>query len=632
MIQLLTKHKFRRFLLRCSSLQLASILMASIALLYAGSWLEQSVPWWLILLSGLLALVLLCVALRVVPVVWRDMVYFRNISRLERMPAMQNYVSWQIKQTPQELAARCRTVLAQQAYGVLQEQTNGMTMISAMKGKLNRLGFILIHLAGMVILLGALLDSDLWLRYQIWSGKLSPVSRSMPTNEMSVESTIGARSGLAFQGSGHLLPGQISDELKVSTEQGELVKHLPYAVVVNAVELNTEQLLLENNFLTHIAVLDPRLDKPVTAVLGINRPFRYRGLNYYQQAIADGGSELTVTMWPLTHARATPLKFRSQVKAERRLQTRLGTISIVFSDLNPRNVMNMQTEPTASPEFKNIGPSLYYSISDELSREREFINYMLPVLQNGRYFFISGVKESDAASFRFLHIPIDQNGGPELFLELHAALHDQIKVDKAIQKVLRDAGKTAKSAEHKALQTTMAELVALFRQGGFRTLDESIGRRVDKVNYQQSSELSYKLVRSLLYALYIELDDHGRQAGEQIDESALLFFEDAILALSGLAEIDAPFYIQLEDIDYKPLVKLLVSYKPGEPLVFIGWFILLSGMLASFYSYHRRIWLVLKNDEAGTLVSMAGMSSRHRKQFADEFAGLFAQLQKQLEP
>lgn len=620
-----TQRKLRFILLRCSSLPLASILLSAMAVVFVSYRSDRAEPWWLLSLSGLLSAALVTVLLRVGPVMWRDLTHYRRLRRVSSIHSMHNHAAWRINKSPYILAERCHAVLEQQRYRIRQGRQDGMILISAMKGGLDRLGFILVHAAMILILLGTLMDSDLWLRYQLASGRLRAETHTLPLNEMIGAGRLGSRSRIAFQGTGLLHVGQITDEVKVDTRWGVLARQLPFAVTVNAVELDANQTLQENNFLTRLAILDPQRDQPVTAVLGVNQPFHYRGLDYYQQAIIDGGSELTVSMWPLAHAQSTPLKFRSRVGAERRLQTRQGTINIVFSDLKPRNVMAMQENIKKAAEYKSIGPSLYYRVRDQDFREREYINYMLPVLQDGRYFYISGIRDDSAEPFRFLHLPVDRDGGLDLFFALHAALFDQARIDKAVNKVLADAGRTAMTTERNELRRTLLEQVSLFRQGGLAAINKNVTERVAKANIAQSLQLTHKLVRSLLYALFVELEQGP--AGSPPTETDVLFFEDAMPALAGMAEVAMPFYIQLQDMLYKPAVSLLISYKPGASLFFTGWSVLLFGLLAGFSAYHRRLWVLFRTEDDLTTVTVAGMGNRQGHAFAREFNQLSARLQ-----
>ncbi len=287
MSRLLHNHQLRFLLLRCSSLQLATILLTALVVVVASFVFKQAEPGWLILLSGLLAGAMLCVLWRVGPLMWRDLTHYRNLKHTSRIQSMHHYVTWRFNQAPQKLIEHCCDALVEQQYVIKQTQQESLTLLTAMRGRLNRLGFILIHGAGLLILLGAFLDSDLRLRYQISTGQLITESRSIPLNDMAEHSRIGSRSVIAFQGNEQLLSGQTTDEVRVITREGVLTKHLPFAVAILGVELDARQFLQEHNFLTRIAVLDPHLDEPVRAVLGNNRSFHYRGLDYYQQSVME---------------------------------------------------------------------------------------------------------------------------------------------------------------------------------------------------------------------------------------------------------------------------------------------------------------------------------------------------------
>jgi len=625
MNRLIKNRKYRLLLLRCSSLPLATVLLTGMAILSASRVFALGEWAWLILLGSLLALAIMAVLLRTGPDVWRDVFHYRRLSQPARMRAMQHHVAWSYQRPSQLLIEHCEIILAEQAYACIQTRQDGVSVLSATRGRWNRLSFILTHIASLLILMGLLLDSDLWLRYQSATGQLHAETRPIPLNEMAVQSRIKANSSMAFQAYAQLQPGQKADEVRLMTEHGALARHLPFAVAVDSVELDTSHLAHENIFLTRIAILDPRLNEPVRAVLGSNRPFHYRGFDYYQQAVLDGGSELTVSMWPLGYSHAVPLTIRSRVGNERQLETREGAIHIRFSDLKPRNINSNLTDQQTAPHYKNIGPSLSYHVNDQAGREREFINYMLPVLRNERYFFISGYRRQTDDSFHFIHLPADQKGSLQQFFELYAAMYDQPRLARAIKQVLHDAGKTVSSKERDEFEATVSELFSLFRSGGMQAVNDNIKSRVDAAAYQQSLQLSHKLVRSLLYALYKQT-----LSSEKINETALLFFEDAFAALAVMADADMPFYIQLQDMVYKPMVNLLVSYKPGQLVFFTGCLLLLAGLISSFYNYHRRIWITFETEGDSTIVSVSGMGGRQSRYFSREFNRLFTQLQKSL--
>lgn len=620
-----SQHRLRFVLLKFSSLQRASVLGLALSLVYASFWLEHRHVAWLVLLWVLLLLATALVLLRLAPVMWRDLSRFRRLRNLERSQSLRHHATWRFAVRPPCLIDQARQHLASRHYAVDDYQQAGKQVLSAMQGRLNRLGWILIHLAVFMILPGALLDSALLLAYQLGEGHYRTAVADTALNEMGRYSRIPARSTLAFQAYGDLSSGQIVDELRIKTPQGDLARHLPFAIAIHGVELDARHNLQEDNFLTRISILDPHLDEPVQAILGSNRPFRYRGLDYHQVAVEDGGSELTVAMWPLAHARPIPLKFRSHVGEARQLQTRQGTIDIAFADLKPRNIIMLPGDKALTSAYKNAGPSLFYTVNDETGSERQFVNFMLPMNREGRYFFISGYRRHADEAFRYFHIPVDRNGKLDRFMDLHAGLYDPARLDRAINRVLAEAGKAGQSAQRDAFKATLVDVIGLFKQGGLRRVNENLATRVDKGDYLQSTRLSYKLVRSLLYALYRE------QFNEQaIDETDLLLFEDALPALSKMAEIEMPFYIQLQDMLYKPVVKLQVSYKPGSLFFFGGWLVLLIGLGLNLFVYHRRIWLVFSREGDYTSVTVAGMSSRHRQQFSREVNRLFTELHQSM--
>ncbi|MDH5445164.1 MAG: cytochrome c biogenesis protein ResB [Gammaproteobacteria bacterium] len=618
----LFQQKLRRTRLRGSSLSFASVLLFSLTVVVSTMWLIQAESGWLLLVSVSLLIAVILLLFRQLPVMWRDLTHYRLITDQSRMQLLHHHVSWRYEKPAEQLSSVCQSVLARQGYRVQSVRKNQKQYLSAIHGRLNRVGLVLSHVAIVIILLGVSLDSDYGLKWQLRFSSLQTESQDIPLNEMASNSRIPARSRLAFEGLAEVQAGQIIDEVRVSTSQGFLTRHLPFPVSVQSVQLDSDHLLLEENFISHIQILDSRRNNPVPTLLGANRAFRYRGYTYFQRGVKDAGSGLSVAMWPLNHANVVPLKFKTEVGSERRLQTRDGDIVVRFMGLNPRNIQAVRDERDARPVHRNIGPSLRYTVTESVSRQREVITYLLPVKQQGRYYFITGIRDGHEQAFRFIHIPVDQDASMEKYLNLHASLYDQRKVEMAIQKVLKESGKSMSTKERRARSKTLQELLTLFKQGGFPAVDQNMASRIEAEGLEQSQQLSHKLIRRLVYALY---------AKKKMNSSDLLFFEDAIPALSKMAETRLPFYIQLQDMTYKPAVILMVSYRPGELFVLGGSLLMLVGLLAAFYSRYRRIWMLFETEGKDCQVSMSGMGGRQQMAFSREFNELFTRLQQAMQ-
>lgn len=103
------------------------------------------------------------------------------------------------------LTARCAETFERLGYQVraAQETVDGHTHIyfSAKRGRFNRLGYILTHLAIIVICLGGLMDSELSIRAQVWFFGKQPLTLpalQVPESATLKPDTLSYRGASAF--------------------------------------------------------------------------------------------------------------------------------------------------------------------------------------------------------------------------------------------------------------------------------------------------------------------------------------------------------------------------------------------------------------------------------------------------
>src|SRR3954463_211441 len=73
-------------------------------------------------------------------------------------------------------------------------------------------------------------------------------------------------------------------------------------------------------------------------------------------------------------------------------------------------------------DLKNVGPSVQYKLRDKTGQAREYNNYMQPVLMEGAYVFLAGMRDSPGESFRYLRIPADDADSVQEWMRLRAAV------------------------------------------------------------------------------------------------------------------------------------------------------------------------------------------------------------------
>ncbi|MPZ72421.1 MAG: hypothetical protein GEU74_04205 [Nitriliruptorales bacterium] len=103
--------------------------------------------------------------------------------------------------------------------------------------------------------------------------------------------------------------------------------------------------------------------------------------------------------------------------------------------------------------------------------------------------------------------------------------------------------------------------------------------------------------------------------------------DTAMLRPSGRAEL-VRGNLTVEFLDLGYWSGLQVSHAPGRWLLLLGGILVLVGLIPSLYSYRRRIWVEVRPDAAGSLVTVAGVALHRKAAFADEFDSVAAAIRR----
>ncbi len=77
------------------------------------------------------------------------------------------------------------------------------------------------------------------------------------------------------------------------------------------------------------------------------------------------------------------------------------------------------------------------------------------------------------------------------------------------------------------------------------------------------------------------------------------------------------YSFSVESLETKYYTGLQVSKNPGVPVVWTGFFFISFGLILTFFSSHRRIWIYVRKKEDGTEIAISGMSNRKDKGFLE---------------
>lgn len=595
--------------------------------------------WFLLLLGFLLLSTSVCIY-RNGPVMLRDMRHFRLNMKEKSLRVMRNYREWNVEDSPEQAEQTLTRYLNNKGYRERRKQTDGVTLMAFMKGGMNRLGYLFTHVGIVVICIGGLMDGNLGMSVREWLGDIQIEKRDIAAKDVPDISRLGPAENWSFRGNITLPENSVSNMVFLNVRDGYLVQELPFAVELKEFRVEHYASGQPKSFESDLVIHDDQLDKPLEKTIAVNHPLIYRGYAIYQASFSDGGTQMHLKAWPLFVSDPQPIELEGKVTTERRIDTPDGTMTIEFGDFQEFNVFPADEQLTGevdddgatsvseqnNKKFNNYGPSFTFKVRRPNGEAREYVNYMVPVKQEGRYFFLSGMRESQADPFRYLHIPADNKMSVDRFMKFHAWLNDRERIQRIAEQSAREAMSEASIQNEKLLQdivTSMVRLTSEFNRGGYQAIDERIRRTVPEGQQQRVAETYLKILNAVLENLYRELlQSEGVDLEQGISPEQNRWFEDAVNALASMGPYSSPFYLQLTNFDLRQAAGLQITRSPGKNVVYLGCVMLIVGVFLMFYITHQRLWVMIRPEERGSRVMLAGMGNRNQRDFGKVFDNL----------
>lgn len=584
--------------------------------------------WFILILAFLVISTSVCI-FRNTPNMLREIRSYRTRVKRKSLGAFHQRREWQVPLiSPAEIQALLGTWLKGNGYRFRVKSGEGHTLLAAMKGRFNRLGYFFTHIAIVVICIGALIDGSLPLVFREAVGHLKAEKRDIPASEVPAISRLPVDNP-SFRGSVQISEGHSASLVFLQMRDGYLVQPLPFTIKLKDFRIEHYASGQPKSFESDLIIKDPDVAKPLEQTISVNHPWVYKGYAIYQSSFSDGGTGLSFAAWPLNSTAAEPQALQGTVFEDLKVDTARGPMTLEFTNFRMFNI-NPVLNSEGEESQKNFGPNFTYKLRDAQGQAREYENYMSPIEFDGRRYFLSGIRESTAEPFKYLHIPVDANGSPQRFIRYIAMLHEDERV---LAVVRRSTEQTFGEIEldkpemREDVVQSMLRLMIRYRRGGFDAVAAMVESTVPEGKREEVMRAYFKVLQTLLVELYMELlveegvdVEHGPSAEEQ------LFLDDALTAVGALGPYDSPFYLQLTAFDFVQASGLQITRAPGQFVVYLGFGMLSVGVFLMFYVPSRRVWFWI-DQQAGThRVLAAGSGSRHQHDFKEEFERLCEKL------
>ncbi len=581
--------------------------------------------WFMALLAFLLTSTSVCI-FRNAPYMLREWRNYRLSVTARSLALMHSHALWRSPMEAVQAVDLISVKLLNGGYRLKSSTQNSVITIAAKKGASNRLGYLFTHSAIVIICLGALYDGNFSLKLKEMTGQLKPETRNIYASEVPDISRLGADQNHAFRANASIPEGTRTGIGFLQMRNGFLVQELPFIIELKDFRLEHYPSGMPKSYESDVVIYDKKTTASITKTIKVNHPLIYKDFAIYQASFEDGGSILNLNLWPLMSNTQQKMEFSQKVGEDRMIPADDGDLKLELTEFQLFNVKPNPEEKESGRKFINYGPSYTFRLRDSSGQAREFFNYMSPVKQEGRYFFLSGIRASATEPFRYLFIPADDENSIKRFIAFRKLLNDpqamaRIAKQTASLSIQSETPRTNEQINSMAL--VMQSLADLFNRGGYDRVLADIKEKVPENMRETVTESYFKVLQTFLGTAYLNiLAAEGIDTDDGITPAQEQYYNDVVNTMGMLPAYNAPFYLQLKSFEHKQASGFQITRAPGKDIVYLGCILLCIGIGLMFYVAHKRIWVIVEQKPAETRILAAGSGDRHQREFAREFKAL----------
>ncbi len=365
--------------------------------------------WWFMSMLGFLMVSLSSCLWRNVPKMLKEMRTRKATVAEKSLKRFQYLHDWKL---PAEMdIAHVQQVFRKRLQGweFRETEQDGVQYFRADKGRWNKWGYILVHSAILVILVGGWLGSE-----------------------------------YGFRGNMAVPEGQSESEISFlqGTETGHL--KMPFEVRCNSFSIDFFPTGAPKEFRSNLTIIDNGKEV-LTSDIIVNEPLYYKGVRIYQASFGDGGSDITFKLFHMDGSEQISFAKAQVYKTWKDENT---GVSIKVTDFKPYNVENM-ANPGEPKDFQDLGPAVEYELRGPGLKPVKIKAFMNPFID---------AKGVNQGSFMMVSLTGDKADYKPVALGLDLTNPVEWKLFHAFMRQLAVIGKQSKQANLTAFKKAMAEV------------------------------------------------------------------------------------------------------------------------------------------------------------------------------
>jgi len=571
--------------------------------------------WFLLILIFLITSTSLCIS-RNTPKILKDYKNFQDRIREKSLLSFKHSYQFPTKKFS---AKKIIEFLKSKNYKVKHKTTNEEgDLIVAKKGDLQKLGYIFTHLAIVVISIGGLLDGNLVFKVQELMGTKQIQLLDQELSQIPLAGRM-SENNLSYRASILLSEGDTKTAAILRAKEGYLVQEIPFSITLKDFNIEHYSTGQPKSFKSDLLVRDKKTGESITKTISVNKPLTYKGVTIYQAAFEDGGSQLNFLVWDLNSSQPS-FKMNSEIFKNNKLTFENKNLTLEFVDFRKFNILEISNNAEQKPKPTNVGPNFLYKVRNESGQAKEYQTYQFPMVVDGNYFFMSGMRDSPQEEFKYLKIPADNNLSLEGFMIFKSLLNNSQEVSNAISKGLNESA-FATNEKKEAFQSGTQNIINSFITGGYNSVVETMNLNIPEQATFSDKEKAVETYINIIYLVGQELvksykDDNQDKIIFPTNDSPR-FIQDALTAYSDSFFYGVPLYLELKDFKHVQASGLQLTKSPGQIWVYLGSILLVMGIFCMIYIQEIRLWILVKKGSNSLIVSLA--TNRDRMDF-DQYA------------
>ncbi|MDR1424872.1 MAG: c-type cytochrome biogenesis protein CcsB [Azoarcus sp.] len=588
-----------------------------------GLYSVYNAGWFVAILAFLVLSTTLCIVRQLTPML-HEMRGFREQAREASLRAFSHNASLTPTLPPQARRGAVTDYLRGAGFRLRANEREDGVLIAAKRGSAGRIGYFLAHGAIVLICIGSLLDGNLPLGLQLSLSGKAPTSGGQPSTNIPESAELGPETW-SYRGNVYIPEGGSADSAVLNAGDGILLQRLPFKIELNRFNIDYYPTGMPKRYASDVTIVGEDGQR-IERTLEVNKPFEYQGVTLFQSGFDDGGSILDFTLHDFAPGAGHSEPFK--LKVGNRLPFGNG-YALELIAFRPNNVENIAAPNATAGKFtgsgagaqdeknlRNFGPSYTYRLRDKAGQAREFFNYMLPLTLDGREYLVSGVRASQAQPYSYIRIPLDEKGSAATWFAIRQLLLDPERRGALTAHFIARNLDAKDQALHERLKSMTEHTLALFGKGALEGVSDFIQQTVPEAEREETGAIFIQILQGLTWDAWTMTREAAGQPTLEPDSVHTPFIRDALFALNDSIRYGLPFYLQLNEFEHRQATILQATRSPGKPLVYFGSLLLVLGVFALLYIRERRLFVLLKDDEA--LVAMS--SNRKTLELGEQFA------------